>query len=157
MVGPSVKGLAGEAKVAVGAMLGLPSSTYRRFHDVMLPTPDGTTQVDHVFVSRFGVFVVETKNMSGWIFGSEQRPALDPGPARRYAELVQNPLRQNYRHVRAVEAALRAVVPVGSVRSVVAFVGDAQLKTAMPKNVTVGMGSPGTSGRSTDRSCPTEP
>ena len=140
MIGPSVKGFAGETKVAVGAMLGLPSSTYTRFHDVMLPTPDGTTQVDHVFVSRFGVFVVETKNMSGWIFGSERDrrwTQVLPGGTRNS---FQNPLRQNYRHVRAVEAALRAVVPVGSVRSVVAFVGDAQLKTAMPENVTVGMG-----------------
>ena len=50
------------------------------------------------------------------------------------------PCDRNYRHVRAVEAALRAVAPVGSVRSVMAFVGDAQLKTAMPENVTVGMG-----------------
>lgn len=76
-------------------MLALPSVTYVRFHDVMLPTPDGTTQIDHVFVSRFGVFVVETKNMAGWIFGSER--------GRRWTQVLpggrktsfQNPLRQN--------------------------------------------------------------
>lgn len=31
---------------------------------------DGTTQVDHILVSRFGVFVIETKDFSGWIFAS---------------------------------------------------------------------------------------
>lgn len=51
------------------AWFALPKSTYTPFHDVTLPTPDGTTQIDHIFVSRFGVFVVETKNMGGWIFG----------------------------------------------------------------------------------------
>ena len=66
------RGLKGEVSVALGAALRLPSSTYARFHNLTLPVPDGTTQVDHVFVSPFGVFVVETKNMSGWIFGNER-------------------------------------------------------------------------------------
>ena len=65
----SGKGYMGEAKVSVTAWLALPKSTYTPFHDVTLPTPDGTTQIDHIFVSRFGIFVVETKNMGGWIFG----------------------------------------------------------------------------------------
>jgi hypothetical protein len=30
-----------------------------------LPTEDGTTQIDHVLISEFGVFVVETRNMLG--------------------------------------------------------------------------------------------
>ena len=29
--------------------------------DVTLPTEDGTTQIDHIIVSRYGVFVIETK------------------------------------------------------------------------------------------------
>ncbi|MCY3624210.1 MAG: NERD domain-containing protein [Gammaproteobacteria bacterium] len=141
VLGGGPKGFAGETMVAAGAMLALPSATYVRFHDVMLPTPDGTTQIDHVFVSRFGVFVVETKNMAGWIFGSERD--------RRWTQVLpggrkipfQNPLRQNYRHVKAVEVVLEGLkLPPSAVRSVVAFVGDAELKTTLPENVTVGMG-----------------
>ena len=64
-----LKGAAGEAKVALGSLLSLPPSKYTRFNDVTLPLPGGTAQIDHVFVSRFGVFVIETKNWSGWIFG----------------------------------------------------------------------------------------
>lgn len=137
----SGKGDIGEAKVAVTAWFALPKSTYTRFHDVTLPTPDGTTQIDHIFVSRFGVFVVETKNMGGWIFGGAR--------ARQWTQVFrggkkfrfQNPLRQSYRHVKAVEGALTGLgVPRGAVRTVVAFVGAATLKTELPANVTVGRG-----------------
>ncbi len=80
----SVKGLVGETAVVIAAKLLLPSD-YSRFHNVTLRTPDGTTQIDHVFVSRFGVFVVETKNMGGWIYGSERNrrwTQVFPGVAR---------------------------------------------------------------------------
>lgn len=43
-------GYIGESKVSVAAMFGLPRPTYTPFRDVTLPVPDGTTQVDHVFV-----------------------------------------------------------------------------------------------------------
>ena len=135
------KGRRGEFKVKMGAALTLPSSVYRRYHNVTLPTIDGTTQIDHVFVSAFGVFVVETKNMGGWVFGSERnREWTQVFPnAEKYK--FQNPLRQNYRHVRAIEEALAEIgLPKEAVKSVVVFVGDADLKTAMPENVTVGLG-----------------
>jgi len=45
----------------------LPKEQYTVLHNITLPTDDGTTQIDHIVVSRFGVFVVETKNMKGWI------------------------------------------------------------------------------------------
>ena len=48
----------------------LPKEDYHLIKNITLPTGDGTTQIDHILVSRFGVFVIETKNMKGWIFGS---------------------------------------------------------------------------------------
>ena len=45
-------------------------SEYVDLNNVTIRTRRGTTQIDHVIVSRYGVFVVETKNMSGWIFGT---------------------------------------------------------------------------------------
>ena len=35
-------------------------------NDVMLPSGQGTTQIDHILVSPGGVVVIETKNMNGW-------------------------------------------------------------------------------------------
>ena len=70
---PKVKGIFGEAFVKLLAKFKLPADVYIPIHNVTLPTPDGTTQIDHIFVSEFGVFVVETKNMKGWIFGGENQ------------------------------------------------------------------------------------
>ena len=118
----------------------LPSSAYRRYHNVTLPTASGTTQIDHIFVSVFGVFVVETKNMAGWIFGSERDREWTQVFRGGKKYKFRNPLRQNYGHVRALEAALAEIrLPRGTVRSVVVFVGKAQFRRAMPANVTVGL------------------
>ncbi len=51
----------------------LDKQTYRHLHNVTLNTPDGTTQIDDVFLLPYDLFVLETKNMSSWIFDSEQQ------------------------------------------------------------------------------------
>ena len=46
---------------------------YRQLNDVTLGLQDGTTtQIDHLVISVYGVFVIETKNMSGWIYGDSK-------------------------------------------------------------------------------------
>src|SRR5262245_3904717 len=130
---PWFKGLRGEAVVRFAARLGLPAESYHPFHNVTLPSPDGTTQIDHIFVSRFGIFVVETKNMKGWIFGGEDQAQWTQTIFKRSFKF-QNPLRQNYKHVKALEATLD--VPPKAIRSVVVFVGNSTFKSPMPRNVT---------------------
>ena len=135
----AAKGAAGEARVEAMAGTLLPAQDYRQLHDVTLPIKNGETQIDHVLVSRFGVFVVETKNLNGWIFG---RPGDRTWTQRfqngaRYA--FPNPLRQNAWHVRALSDMLvPRGIPMRAIHSVVAFVGGAEIKTVMPRNVTVG-------------------
>lgn len=127
-----LKGMAGEAGVQLQARLRLPKRVYHRFHGVTLRTRDGSTQVDHVFVSRFGVFVVETKNMRGWIFGREDEWKWTQrifGNSFRF----QNPLRQNHKHVAALQGVLG--VPPDVVHSVVVFTRRCRFKTPMPANV----------------------
>ena len=60
---PWFKGVVGEWIVNFWAKLDLPANKYIRFYNVTLNTPEGTTQIDHVFVSRYGIFCVETKNI----------------------------------------------------------------------------------------------
>ena len=55
------KGVLGEWMVKLSAKFLLDSNKYKALHNVTLKTPDGTTQIDHIFVSRVGIFVVETK------------------------------------------------------------------------------------------------
>lgn len=49
------------------------SDDYHIINDVVLFTERGTTQIDHVVVSRYGVFAIETKNYKGDIYGDDNR------------------------------------------------------------------------------------
>ncbi|SFU18016.1 nuclease-related domain-containing protein [Pseudomonas marincola] len=134
---PWFKGHVGELLVRLFAHWQLDKQTYRRLHNVTLNTPDGTTQIDHVFISPYGIFVLETKNMSGWIFGSEKQAQWMQQIFKRRFKF-QNPLRQNYKHLKALETTLG--VNFAHLHSVVSFVGGSTFKTPMPANVTQGIG-----------------
>ena len=131
------KGHIGEALVRLFAHLQLDKHTYPRLHNVTLNTLDGTTQIDHIFLSRYGIFVLETKNMSGWIFGSEKQAQWTQKIYKRTYKF-QNPLRQNYKHLKAIEALLS--VSPEHLHSVITFVGGSTFKTNLPANVTQGIG-----------------
>lgn len=130
-LGPRFTGWFGEIKTVFAQKLFLPSE-YVDLNNVTITTPRGTTQIDHVIVSRYGMFVVETKNMSGWIFGSEDAPfwtKINRGNKLKF----QNPLHQNEGHIRALSNLVR--IPPERVYSVVVFRGDCSLKTQLPPNV----------------------
>lgn len=134
---PWAKGHIGEALVRLFTHLQLDKQTYPRLHNVTLNTPDGTTQLDHIILSRYGIFVLETKNMSGWIFGSEKQAQWTQKIYKRTYKF-QNPLRQNYKHLKAIEALLG--INPGHLHSVITFVGGSTFKTDLPANVTQGIG-----------------
>jgi len=126
------KGWFGEKMVRYRLHRNLDRTRYVTLHDITLQTPDGTTQIDHVVVSPYGVFVIETKNMKGWIFGTEKQAEWTQKIFRKTYRF-QNPLRQNYKHVKAIEDLLQ--MSPDAVHSIVVFVGEAKAKTAMPDNV----------------------
>lgn len=129
---PTVIGAAGERRVNATLRQKLDEQDYIVLEDLTLPTSHGTTQVDHIVLSRFGVFVVETKNMSGWIFGGKTQ-ARWTQVMRRHKSQFQNPLRQNYHHVKVVQDLLD--IRLDQLENLVAFVGSAEPKTEMPANV----------------------
>ncbi|MCS0383848.1 NERD domain-containing protein [Vibrio diabolicus] len=116
----------------------LPESDYTLIKGVTLPTNDGTTQVDHIVVSRYGIFVVETKSMKGWIFGSARQKQWTQ-KIYRHSSKFQNPLHQNYKHIKALETLLGCSEE--HLHSVIVFIGDSTFKTEMPPNVTYARGS----------------
>lgn len=132
---PWFKGVVGEFVVNLSAKLLLDKEKYHLIKNVTLPTKDGSTQVDHIIVSEFGVFVVETKNMKGWIFGSPNQKTWTQ-KIYKNSNKFQNPLHQNYKHVKTLESLLG--LNEQQVHSVIVFVGDSKFKTEMPKNVTYG-------------------
>lgn len=87
-------------------MLG--SRDYAVLDDLLLPSDGNTTmaQIDHVIVSIYGVFCIETKSHKGWIFGGN-RNAKWTQVLYRKKYPINNPFHQNYGHIKAVESLLR--------------------------------------------------
>ena len=106
---------------------------YHLMNHITLDLPDGTTQIDHILVSRFGVFVIETKDYKGWIFANSKWPNWTQALFRNKYKF-QNPILQNSRHVRAVQNLLD-FLPAEAIKSVVVFTGKAEFKTEMPLGV----------------------
>ncbi|MES2439562.1 MAG: nuclease-related domain-containing protein [Verrucomicrobiota bacterium] len=131
---PRFKGWLGETMVIEAGLKKLDPASYRHYHDLYLPRPDarGSTQIDHVVVSPFGIFVIETKNYKGWIFGSEKQLQWTQ-QIYRSKHRFRNPLHQNHLHVEALMGFLG--LPETSFRPVVFFIGGAEFKTPMPPNV----------------------
>ncbi|MNF47881.1 Nuclease-related domain protein [compost metagenome] len=129
---PWFKGMIGEWFINVSIRLFLDQRDYHLLKDVTLPIPQGSTQIDHVIVSRFGIFVIETKNMKGWIFGNPAHKSWTQQIYRR-KHSFQNPLHQNHLHMMTLKSLLG--VADHQLHSVIYFIGDCTFKTPMPDNV----------------------
>ncbi|HMO50674.1 MAG TPA: NERD domain-containing protein [Kiritimatiellia bacterium] len=123
-----MKGVMSEWLFARLLRMRLPRDTYHLLHNIALRLPDGsTTQIDHIVVSCYGIFVIELKNYQGWIYGDPYAPTWTQtfGKNRKYA--FQNPIRQNYRHIKAL--AELTGIPENLFQSLIVFVGGCTLKT----------------------------
>lgn len=119
------KGKAGEKTVS--RKLGrLPKDEYMVLNDVMLPTAGGSTQIDHLVISLYGIFVIETKNYSGWIYGGEYSEYWTQNIYGNKYRLY-NPILQNAGHIRVLKRLLSEFGPLPFL-SIVAFSGGADLK-----------------------------
>jgi hypothetical protein len=123
----------GEELLSRVALTNFGPPDYHLMNHVTLQLKDGTTQVDHILVSRFGVFVIETKDYKGWIFG-DARQAKWTQVLFKYKFRFQNPIVQNFGHVRAVQVLLD-FLPPDAVKSIVVFTGEAEFKTEIPQGV----------------------
>ncbi|MGN0867746.1 MAG: nuclease-related domain-containing protein [Oligosphaeraceae bacterium] len=123
------KGKRGEEMMG-NALSALDPRFYHVMNDVLLPdrfSPGkGTTQIDHIVFSTFGIFVVETKNYSGWIFGNPTS-AKWCQVFRRRRFFFQNPYRQNYKHICCLS--MLTGLNREDFISVIAFVGPCTVKT----------------------------
>lgn len=127
-----LRGWSGEQKTALSMWFSLDADTYRRFHDVIIPAKNGTAQIDHVLVSEYGLFIIETKNRKGWIFGSEkQKTWTQVVYSKKYR--FQNPLHQVYRQKKVLAEFLN--IATAKIFVVIYFNGDCKFKTPMPTNV----------------------
>lgn len=129
---PYFKGKLGELIVNLSVTKKLDSKIYHLLKDVTLPTFDGTTQIDHIVVSIYGIFVIETKNMKGWIFGGKKQKTWTQ-KIYKQSNKFQNPIHQNYKHIKTL--AKIPNIEEEKFYSVIVFTGESKFKTPMPENV----------------------
>lgn len=129
----TIKGNSGEKYVAK-ELSRLNQKEYIVLNDLLLVEEEGyTTQVDHVVVSIFGIFVVETKNYKGLIYGSDKQKNWTQNIYGNKSYFY-NPIRQNYRHVKVIEYTLGCNNKI--IKPVIAFSDDATL-TVNSRNIVV--------------------
>lgn len=72
-----------------------------------------SSQIDHIFINSNGVFVIETKNLSGTIYGSDSRKewtqVFNYGKKKYH---FYNPIMQNSTHVRRLQEATGTNLPI---------------------------------------------
>ena len=119
------KGKRGEMQVAALLDL-LPRDRYSVINDLLIQRGGYSTQIDHVVVSVYGLFVIETKYYKGWIYGGENREYWTQNIYGRKYQL-RNPLWQNEGHIRTIA---RLIGDAGDIPiySIVAFSRQATLK-----------------------------
>lgn len=126
---PTNKGKAGEDRVSL-VLRSLPQE-YLVIDNVIIPDQGNspskkyTTQIDHVVVSPFGIFVIETKNYSGWIFGSEKSKRWKQTFKTTRGHYFYNPIKQNWGHTFAL--AERLHLNTRKFKPIVVFSDDCEL------------------------------
>ncbi|MDR6981840.1 hypothetical protein J2X32_000448 [Rheinheimera pacifica] len=130
-----IKGALGEWALHRVLVSELPAS-YQHYRNLVIPAEKGDfTEVDHLVLSPFGIFVIEVKNYRGCIFGGEKQPQWTVQRFRSKHQFM-NPLHQNYKHTQAVKQLLGLSGQDGdNVYSIVAFSLRAEFKFQIPANV----------------------
>ena len=121
-----IKGSIGEAKV--NTRLNFIGKEYIVLKDILIKSSNGyTSQIDELVLSDYGLFVIETKNYKGWIFGNEK--------AENWTQVIykekhtfRNPIKQNWSHIYALKSLL-SDYPNIKYHPIVVFSGNATLKS----------------------------
>ena len=145
---PQQKGKRGEMRVH-DILLQL-SDEYHLMDDVVLETEKGTTQIDHIVVSKYGIFAIETKNYRGEIYGDDNRQqwtqiiVTEVTYAKKWWKTYTyvtknhfyNPVKQSIGHSYVIKKKLDAW-PHLKVTPIVVFAGNADLSNVESSNLVI--------------------
>lgn len=121
-----IKGWYGEKNVS-NKLSYLDPQKYVTLNDILIKNDKGSSsQIDHLVISIYGIFVIETKNYKGWIFGNEK--------SEKWLQVIykeknffRNPIKQNWSHIYALKYILKNYNNLSYV-PIVVFTGNAVLK-----------------------------
>ena len=74
---------------------------YLIINNVLIKNIDRSSQIDHVIVSPYGIFVIETKQINGYIEGNDYDKKWKVVAGKTY--YINNPVHQNYGHIQALK------------------------------------------------------
>ena len=109
------KGKEGELEVQKIIGKTIPGEQYVINNLMLKITEQITCQIDHVLVNSSGVYVIETKNWSGTIYGKENDRYWTQVLTKTEKRTHQNPIKQNKTHVQNISNILGEKLPISSV------------------------------------------
>lgn len=88
---------------------------------------EGTTEVDIVLLHESGIYSIESKNYSGWIFGNEENKNWTQTFPNGKKQAFYNPIKQNRSHINALKKQLNEL-DEGAFKSIIVFSERCELK-----------------------------
>lgn len=111
------------------------SDEYVILNDILFENNGHSTQIDHIVISPYGVFIIETKGYKGWILGGENSEywiqTIYKNKYRFY-----NPIKQNDGHIRFLRHILRCSIDIPFI-PIVVFNNAANLKVQVEHHIVV--------------------
>lgn len=129
---PRFRGDIAETRVRRILATGLERNRFTVFNNVVLPVGGGTTCIDHVVVSRFGIFVIHSVYVRGWISGTrvqERWRRRSLGHSARF----ENPLHRSELQVEALQRLTG--YPASVFQALVVLVGLKGFRNPPPEKV----------------------
>lgn len=94
--------------------------------NIYVPKNNGeTSEIDVAFITQKGIFVIESKNYSGWIFGDEKSVYWTAMLPNKQKNRFYNSIRQNKTHIKWLGQYLSEDIPLFSI---IAFSERCELK-----------------------------
>ena len=104
----------------------LGDKNYKILNNVLIQNNNYSSQIDHIVVSNYGIFVVETKNFKGWVFGHDKSENWTHTVFKKKYQF-RNPVKQVWGHVNSLKKILKNI-PIIPYYPIVVFVGSGELK-----------------------------
>jgi hypothetical protein len=127
---PKIKGKFGEATISF-RLNRLNPKKYKIINDILIRNKSRSSQIDHVIISNYGIFVIETKNYKGWIFGHESSNYWTQVLYKKKFSL-RNPVLQCWGHINTLKTVLSEFSFI-SYYPIIVFTGTAELKKITSK------------------------
>lgn len=103
--------------------------------NVYIPKENGeTSEIDVLYITQKGIFVIESKNYSGWVFGDEKSEYWTVMLPNKEKNKLYNPIKQNKTHLKWLSNYLVKDIPL---YSIIVFSERCELKKITVDNTNI--------------------